>query len=279
MFVKIEPDYDALSLRAARVVAQLVRRKPNAVLGLATGSTPEGLYAHLIRIARDEKLDFSRVTTFNLDEYEGLPASHPESYRSFMQRHLFDALGLSTEQTNILSGMSSDSATECANFEAKIRHAGGIDLQILGIGGDGRIAFCEPSASLAGRTSLVALHPQTIADNARFFDREEDVPRKALTMGVGTILEARSCLILAKGKAKADVWAKMIEGPITSQLPASALQLHPWVIAIADTVAASQLQHGDYYKHMDRELADQPVLPHWVFQPELDPRRASLAVR
>jgi glucosamine-6-phosphate deaminase len=279
MYVKNEPNYDALSQRAARVVAELVRRKPNAVLGLATGSTPEGLYAHLIRIARDEKLDFSRVTTFNLDEYEGLPASHPESYRSFMQRNLFDALGLSNEQTNLLSGMSSDPATECANFEAKIRHAGGIDLQILGIGGDGHIAFCEPGSSLAGRTSLVALHPQTIADNARFFDRVEDVPRKALTMGVGTILEARTCLILAKGSAKADVWAKMIEGPITSQLPASALQLHPWVIAISDTVAASKLKHGDYYKHLDRELADQPVLPHWVFQPELDPRRAALAVR
>jgi glucosamine-6-phosphate deaminase len=153
MYVKIEPDYDALSQRAARVVAELVRRKPNAVLGLATGSTPEGLYAHLIRIARDEKLDFSRVTTFNLDEYEGLPASHPESYRSFMQRHLFDALGLANEQTNLLSGMSSDPATECANFEAKIRRAGGIDLQILGIGSDGHIAFCEPGSSLAGRTS------------------------------------------------------------------------------------------------------------------------------
>jgi glucosamine-6-phosphate deaminase len=279
MYVKIEPDYDALSQRAARVVAELVRRKPNAVIGLATGSTPEGLYAQLIRIARDEKLDFSRITTFNLDEYEGLPASHPESYRSFMQRNLFDALGLANEQTNLLSGMSSDPATECANFEAKIRRAGGIDLQILGIGSDGHIAFCEPGSSLAGRTSLVALHPQTIADNARFFDNEDDVPRKALTMGVGTILEARSCLILAKGSAKADVWAQMIEGPVSSQLPASALQLHPWVIAISDTVAASKLTHGDYYQHMDRELADQPVLPHWVFQSELDPRRAALTAR
>jgi glucosamine-6-phosphate deaminase len=279
MYVKIEPDYDALSQRAARVVAELVRRKPNAVLGLATGSTPEGLYAHLIRISRDEKLDFSRVTTFNLDEYEGLPASHPESYRSFMQRNLFDALGLTNDQTNLLSGMSSDPAAECANFEAKIRRAGGIDLQILGIGSDGHIAFCEPGSSLAGRTSLVALHPQTIADNARFFDREQDVPRKALTMGIGTILEARSCLILAKGSAKADVWANMIEGPVSSLLPASALQLHPWVIAISDTVAASKLKHSDYYKHKDRELADQPVLPHWDFQPEFDPRQAALAAR
>jgi glucosamine-6-phosphate deaminase len=275
MFVKIESDYDALSERAARIVAELVRRKPNAVLGLATGSTPEGLYAHLIRIARDEKLDFSRVTTFNLDEYEGLPATHPQSYHAFMQQHLFEGLGLASDQTHLLSGMSANHAAECAEYETKIRRAGGIDLQILGIGGDGHIAFCEPGSSLAGRTSLVALHPQTIADNARFFEKHEDVPRKALTMGVGTILESRACLVLAKGEAKADVWTRMIEGPVTAQVPASALQLHPWVIAVSDEAAASQLSHRDYYQHVDRELADEPTLPAWVFQPELDPRRVA----
>jgi len=273
MFVKVEKDYDALSERAARIVADLVRKKPNAVLGLATGSTPEGLYRYLIRIARDERIDFSRVTTFNLDEYEGLPVAHPESYHSFMQRNLFDGLGLTEAQTNLLDGLSDDPTAECAEYEERIRRAGGIDLQVLGIGGDGHIAFCEPGSSLAGRTSLVALHPKTIADNARFFANESQVPRKALTMGVGTILEARSCLILAKGKAKADVWARMIEGPVTSQVTASALQLHPWVIAIADEEAASELKHVDYYRHIDRETADQPVLPRWVFEPELDPRR------
>jgi glucosamine-6-phosphate deaminase len=144
---------------------------------------------------------------------------------------------------------------------------------VLGIGGDGHIAFCEPGSSLAGRTSLVALHPKTIADNARFFETEEQVPRKALTMGVGTILEARSCIVLAKGQAKADVWAQMIEGPVTSQITASALQLHPWVIAISDEDAASKLQHADYYRHIDLETADQPDLPRWVYEPELDPRR------
>jgi len=158
-------------------------------------------------------------------------------------------------------------------YERMISEEGGIDLQVLGIGGDGHIAFCEPGSSLAGRTSLVALHPKTIADNARFFANEDEVPRKALTMGVGTILESRSCLILAKGRAKADVWAKMIEGPVTSQVTASALQLHPWVIAISDRDAASQLQHVDYYRHIDREMADQPVLPRWVFEREFDPRR------
>ncbi len=273
MFVKVEKDYEAMSLRGAQIVAEVVRQKPNAVLGLATGSTPEELYRCLIRIAKEEDLDFRQVTTFNLDEYEGLPAGHPQSYHHFMWKNLFEGLGLREEQTNLLSGIASDAAAECAAFEAKIREAGGIDIQVLGIGGDGHIAFCEPGSSLAGRTSLVSLHPQTIADNSPYFDNEEDMPRRALSMGVGTILEARSCLILAKGEGKAEPWAKMIEGPVSSQVPASALQLHPWTIAISDTAAASKLKNLEYYQHVDRERADQPVLPPWILQPELDPRR------
>ena len=272
MFVKVERDYDAMSQRGAQIVAEVVRQKPNAVLGLATGSTPEGLYSCLIRIAREQKLDFSQVTTFNLDEYEGLPAGHPQSYKAFMWQHLFEGLGLREEQTNLLDGMASDPAAECVEFEQRIRRAGGIDIQVLGIGGDGHIAFCEPGSSLAGRTSVVALHPQTIADNARFFDQEKDVPRRALSMGVGTILEARSCLILAKGEGKATPWSNMIEGPVSSQVPASALQFHPWTIAISETAAASQLKNLEYYQHVDRERSDQPVLPPWILQPELDPR-------
>ncbi len=273
MFVKIERDVDAMSLRAAQIVAAVVKQKPNAVLGLATGSTPTGMYRALIRLAGEEGIDFSQVTTFNLDEYEGLPASHPESYHAFMWKNLFEGLGLREEQTNILDGMVRDLAAECEQFEAKIRRAGGIDIQVLGIGGDGHIAFCEPGSSLAGRTSVVALHPQTIADNARFFDSQDEVPRRALSMGVGTILEARSCLILANGEKKAKPWAGMIEGPVTSQCPASALQLHPWTIAISDEAAASQLAHADYYRHVARERGDQPVLPPWIERPELDPRR------
>ena len=273
MFVKVEQDYAAMSERGARIVAEVVRQKPHAVLGLATGSTPEGLYRCLIQIAREQNLDFSQVTTFNLDEYEGLPAGHPQSYHAFMNEHLFEGLGLRKEQTNLLSGMASDLAAECVRFEEKIRQAGGIDIQILGIGGDGHIAFCEPGSSLGGRTSVVALHTQTIADNARFFERTEDVPRRALSMGVGTILEARMCLILAKGEGKAEPWANMIDGPVTSQVLASALQLHPWTIAISDTAAASKLKNLDYYRHVDRESADQPVLPPWIMQTDLDPRR------
>lgn len=278
MLVKIERDYEAVSERAAKVVADVVRRKPNAVLGLATGSTPEGMYRALIRIARQERLDFSRVTTFNLDEYEGLPAGHPQSYHAFMWKHLFDGLGLREEQTNLLDGLAKDLSAECVDYEERIRQAGGIDVQVLGIGGDGHIAFCEPGSSLAGRTSVVALHPQTIADNARFFDRPEDVPRRALSMGVGTILEARCCLILASGEKKSEPWAGMIEGPVTSQLPASALQFHPWTIAIADAGASAKLRNADYYRHVDRESADQPLLPPWIERTELDPRRPSFAV-
>jgi len=276
MLVEVERDYDAMSERAARIVAELVRQKPNAVLGLATGSTPEGLYRCLINIAREEEIDFSEVTTFNLDEYEGLPTAHPESYHSFMHRNLFDALGLTDVQTNILDGVASDPFVECAEFDEKIRQAGGIDLQVLGIGGDGHIAFCEPGSSFAGRTDVVALHPKTIEDNARFFDSEADVPRRALSMGIGTIMEARSCLILAKGDAKADVWAKMIEGPVTAQVPASVLQFHPWTIAISDEDAGSKLQNQEYYRHVRQEMADQSDLPAWVFRPELDPRRQAV---
>ena len=276
MFVKVKSDYETMSRTGAEIVAEVVRRKPNAVLGLATGSTPEGLYRCLIRIAQEEQIDFSQVTTFNLDEYEGLPAGHPQSYHFFMWQHLFEGLGLREEQTNLLSGIADDPTAECQAFEAKIREAGGIDIQVLGIGGDGHIAFCEPGSSLAGRTSLVALHPQTIADNARFFENEDDVPRRALSMGVGTILEARCCLILAKGAGNADPWAKMIEGPVTSQVPASALQMHPWTIAISDTAAAAGLQQREYYEHVDRERCDQPVLPPWLLQAELAPRRAAV---
>ena len=268
MFVKVERDYASMSERGAGIIADLVRRKPDAVLGLATGSTPEGLYQSLIRIAHRDNIDFSRVTTFNLDEYEGLPAGHPQSYHDFMRRHLFEGLGLHKDQTNLLNGMASDLAQECQRFEAKIRAAGGIDLQVLGIGSDGHVAFCEPGSSLSGRTSVVALHPQTIADNARFFAAESEVPRRALSMGVGTILDARVCLILAQGEGKAEPWANMIEGPISAQVPASALQLHPWTIAMSDEAAASRLQNLEYYRHVDRERADQAELPRALVEPE-----------
>ena len=276
MRVLIEKNQVSMSRRAARIIADVVRRKPNAVLGLATGSTPIGAYRALVQIAGEEGLDFSEVTTFNLDEYEGIPAGHPQSYRAFMHKHLFDDLqefGLQEDRTYLLNGMPQNYEQECEEFEEKIRECGGVDLQLLGVGGDGHIAFAEPGSSLGGRTSLVALHPQTISDNARFFDRPDEVPRRALTMGVGTILESRACLILASGPGKADVWAKMIEGPVTSQITASALQLHPHVVALSDREAASKLQNWAYYMHVAEELADQPLFPESLFEGRQPVRR------
>jgi len=275
MLVQIQPDADAMSRQAAEILADVVRRKPAAVLGLATGSTPIGTYRHLVRIARDQQLDFSRVTTFNLDEYEGLPASHPQSYHAFMWEHLFEPLGLRDEQTNLLDGLAREPAVECLEYEQRIRDAGGIDVQLLGIGSDGHIAFCEPGCSLSGRSGVVALHPQTIGDNSRFFDDPADVPQWAFSVGVGTILEARCCLILASGANKADAWSRMIEGPVTTRSPASALQLHPWVVAISDEAAASKLQFADEYQRLAAQRAGQPWLPEWIFRPELEPRPAA----
>jgi len=273
MLVRIVSDADMMSRHAAALIADVVRRKPQAVLGLATGSTPIGTYRHLIRMAREENIDFSRVTTFNLDEYEGLPADHSQSYHRFMREQLFDALGLRPDQTHLLAGMAADPVAECLRFESLIRESGGIDLQLLGIGSDGHIAFCEPGCSLAGRTSVVLLHTQTIADNARFFDSAAEVPRRALSMGIGTILEARCCLILASGSKKAEPWAGMLEGPVTNRNPASALQLHPWVVAICDEAAASLLHHTEDYRRLERDRQALPWLPPWIFQPEHDPRR------
>jgi glucosamine-6-phosphate deaminase len=268
MFVKVEKDDACVSRRTAGIIAEVVRRKPTAVLGLATGSTPLGTYRELIRHAKSEGLDFRRVTTFHLDEYVGLPASHPQSYQRFLWEHLCEGLQLREEQTNFLDGLADDLTAECARFEERIQAAGGIDVQVLGIGVDGHIAFCEPGASLAGRTDVVALHPQTVADNARFFTDPRDVPRRALSMGVGTILEARCCLVLATGEQKAEAWAGMIEGPVTSKRPASALQMHPWTYAISDPPAASRLENAAYYRQADQARADQPAVPPWVLLPD-----------
>jgi glucosamine-6-phosphate deaminase len=264
MRVIIVPTYEAMSQRAAQIIAELVRRKPNAVLGLPTGSTPRGMYRHLIRLHREEGLDFSRVTTFNLDEYYGLSATHPQSYHVEMQENFFDHVNIPADQRHLLNGEAPDPEAECAAYEDQIKRAGGIDLTTLGIGLDGHIAFCEPGSSFAGRTSLVALHPQTIADNSRFFNRPEEVPRRALSMGIGTILSSRVCMLLCNGQAKAETWAHFIEGPITPQLPATALHLHPYVVAICDYLAASRLKNWAYYLHTEQELSGQPLLPTWV---------------
>lgn len=248
MEVIIQPDAQAASVVAARLISHLLREKPNAVLGLASGNTPILLYNELARKCRDGHIDFSRVTTFNLDEYVGLPPEHPASYRSFMFKHFFDHVNIPRSHIHIPDGQAADIPSYCAEYEERIRKAGGIDLQILGIGTEGHIGFNEPTSSLASRTRLKTLTPRTRRDNAYLFGGEDRVPKHVLTMGIGTIMEARQCVLLAFGKSKAPAIARALEGPITSMMPASILQLHPVAKMFLDEGAASQLQNTSYYR-------------------------------
>jgi glucosamine-6-phosphate deaminase len=250
--VIVELDSEAASRRAAKFVADLVRKKPHCVLGLATGSTPLPTYRELIRMHKEEGLDFSQVTTFNLDEYVGLSSIHPQSYRQFMQVNLFDQININLSHTNVPDGRALDFENHCRQYEQRIHDAGGIDLQILGIGSDGHIAFNEPGSSLGSRTRLKTLTSETIRDNARFFGGEEKVPRLAVTMGVGTILESRRCILLAFGPHKAAAIRATVEGPVTAQVTASALQLHREVVGIFDEAAASLLVRREYYAEVER---------------------------
>ena len=252
MEVIIQPDAAAVSKEAARLFQRQLRLKPASVLGLATGSTPLGLYRELIALHRTGAADFSQATTFNLDEYVGLSSEHPQSYRAYMREHLFSQINVPPPRTHIPDGAAPDVAAQCAAYEAAISTAGGIDLQLLGIGSDGHIGFNEPSSSLRSRTRLKTLTPRTIADNARFFGSEDAVPRHVITMGVGTIMETRSVVVMALGAGKADAVAAMAEGPITASVPASILQMHERCALIIDEAAATKLQRAEYYR--------------WVFQ-------------
>lgn len=253
MKVVIEDSYRALSRAAGVAVARNVRDKPDLVLGLATGSTPLGLYRELIRCHREEGLDFRHVTTFNLDEYVGLPVEHPQSYHAFMREHLFRHINVSPEKTYVPSGMCEDYVSYCRWYEDQIQAAGGIDLQILGIGRDGHIGFNEPGSSLGSRTRLKTLTAQTRKDNARFFESPEEVPRFAVTMGVATILDARQVLLLANGKKKAKAVARSLEGPVSSMWTASALQMHADTTAFLDHDAARKLAHLEYYDWVQQQ--------------------------
>ena len=248
MEIIIQPSAEAASIVAARIIAQLVRRKPDAVLGLATGSTPLATYRALVHMHREEGLDFSRVTTFNLDEYVGLPPEHPQSYHAFMEEHLFRHLNIARERIHIPNGLAADVPAECAAYEAAIVAVGGIDLQLLGIGTDGHIGFNEPSSSLASRTRIKTLTAQTRQDNARFFGSAAEVPLHVITMGVGTIMDARQVLLLAFGERKAQAIAAAVEGPITAMNPASILQMHPVAKCLADEPAAAKLARLEYYR-------------------------------
>jgi glucosamine-6-phosphate deaminase len=262
MEVVIRPTaYGAADL-VARVIAAEIRKNPRLVLGLATGKTMESVYARLVQMHREEGLDFSSCRTFNLDEYVGLSVNNANSYRHYMNHHLFLRVNIDLENTHLPDGMASDLGAECVHYEKLIAESGGIDLQLLGIGKNGHLGFNEPLSALHSRTRVKVLSPVTRAQNAPLFAGTDSVPARAITMGVGSILDCRRCILLATGAEKAAIVAKAIEGPMTSMISATALQLHPECTLILDEAASSKLQESEYY--------------HWVFenQPEWEPFRA-----
>jgi len=251
MLLVLKLNDEELGREAARIVANAVRRKPALRLGLATGSTTLGMYKELVRLHRQEALDFSRVVTFNLDEYLGLPANHAQSLRYFMQQNFFAHVNVPAANIHSPDGAIRGNYDQyCRSYEEAIRDAGGIDLQVLGIGRNGHVGFNEPTSSLGSRTRLKVLSKETIDDNRKFFGPGEEIPQCAITMGIGTILEAKRILLLASGSPKAAAIAEAIEGPITASVTASALQLHPDVTFIVDQAAGSQLKQQEYYRRV-----------------------------
>jgi glucosamine-6-phosphate deaminase len=261
MEVIIQPDRNGAAQLVARIMAKEIRAKPDLVLGLATGKTMEAVYRVLVKLHNGERLDFSGCRTFNLDEYVGIAPDDPHSYRFYMNERLFKQVNVDLRNTHLPDGQAADLDAECARYERAIANAGNIDLQLLGIGKAGHIGFNEPLSALRSRTRVKALTPTTIDQNAPLFGGPEKMPRRAITMGVGTILDARRCLLLATGVDKAPIIAKAVEGPITSMISATALQLHPRCTVVVDEPAASLLKEADYYR--------------WVFanEPEWEPYR------
>jgi glucosamine-6-phosphate deaminase len=245
--IVIVHDAQAAGELVADAVSALIARKPDAVLGLATGSTPLAVYSALA--ARAGSLDLRRVSGFALDEYVGLPADHPESYRSVITREVVDPLGLDPERIHVPDGAGDTIQSAGAEYERAIVAAGGIDLQILGVGTDGHIGFNEPGSSFASLTRVKTLTEQTRRDNARFFDSPDDVPMHCITQGLGTILRAAHLVLLAFGEGKADAVAASVEGPLSAMMPGSAIQLHPHATVVVDEAAASKLALTDYYRY------------------------------
>ncbi|MEU8455774.1 glucosamine-6-phosphate deaminase [Streptomyces griseoaurantiacus] len=250
MEVVIVPDAAAGGELVANALARLVGHKPEALLGVATGSTPLPVYQALGAKVRAGEVDTSRVRIAQLDEYVGLPAEHPESYRSVLAREVLQPLGIGMDAFMGPDGTAEDVQAACEAYDAALAAAGGVDLQLLGIGTDGHIGFNEPCSSLASRTRIKTLTEQTRVDNARFFDGDiAQVPHHVITQGIGTILEARHLVLLATGEGKADAVAATVEGPVAAVCPASALQLHPHATVVVDEAAASKLKLADYFRH------------------------------
>jgi glucosamine-6-phosphate deaminase len=248
MEVVIVADADAAGVLVGGAIAALVDRRPDAVLGVATGSSPLAVYRDLARRHRDGQLSVARTRAFLLDEYVGLPAGHPQSYRAFIERELVQHLDFAPGAVQGPDANAADVVTACLDYEAAIAGAGGVDLQLLGIGTDGHIGFNEPGSSLASRTRIKTLTRRTRVDNARFFGSLDEVPHHVVTQGIGTILDARHLVLVAFGDPKEAAVAAAIEGPVTAMVPASALQLHPHVTVVVDDPAASGLALADYYR-------------------------------
>ena len=246
MVVEVVPDYEAMSIRAAQLLALRIRELPTAVVGYATGSTPIGMYKELIRMHREDGLDFSRTTTFNLDEYVGLAPNHNQSYHWFMYHELFSHVNIDPSRIHIPDGVHDDLETHCVEYEEEIINSGGIDTQILGIGVNGHLGFNEPGSSLGSRTRIAALTEDTVKSNARFFNHVDDVPKRAITMGIATIMAAKTLVLLASGQNKAAAIQASLEGPVTAMMPASIVQFHPDVRVIIDEAAASQLNYSHH---------------------------------
>jgi glucosamine-6-phosphate deaminase len=240
--VEVFPDGRAAAAALARRIADALARNPALVLGLPTGRTPVALYHELASLYAQGRVDFSQATTFNLDEFVGIPPSHPGSYRGFMETHLFARVNINASRVNFLHGDAVDLDAECTRYERAIEEAGGIDLQILGIGTNGHIGFNEPAPELQARTHRVQLRPETRRSNAALFGGDVDaVPRAALSMGMATILQVRAVVLLATGRPKAACVERVLNGPLTTELPATFLQLHPDVSVVLDRAAAQQL--------------------------------------
>lgn len=247
MEVIIQNTREAAALLTAKIIAATVKKNPATVLGLATGGTVEPVYAALIEMHHKEGLDFSLCKSFNLDEYVGLGGDHPGSYRYFMNSHLFDHINIDKRNTHVPNGLASDLDVECTAYEEAIWSAGGIDLQLVGIGLDGHVGFNEPMSSLQSRTRVKQLNPVTIRQNAGYFGGEDKMPRRAITMGVGTILDSQRCILLATGASKANIVAEAIEGPFCARVTASCLQWHRRAVVILDEAAATHLKNREYY--------------------------------
>jgi len=235
-------NYEDMSAKAANIMAAQITLKPDSVLGLATGSTPEGLYSNLIKKYEAGELDFSKIKTVNLDEYKGLTRDHDQSYYYFMNDKLFNHVNIDKANTNVPDGTKEDGEAECARYEALIDSLGGTDIQLLGIGGNGHIGFNEPDDAFIRDTHCVKLTDSTIEANSRFFASKDDVPKYAYTMGIGSIMKSKKILLVASGKGKAQAIYDTVCGPITPSVPASILQLHPDVIIVADEDALSLIK-------------------------------------